>query len=365
MRVSVKSFGAAVAMTALVLVGHAAAQEPSAVAKASGPEKTRLQALIKDATQEGALSYWDAVIQPETNDELSAAFKKRYGLPASFKVNYTLSNTVGLATRVDQELQANKVTIDVTALASLPWVYGHVNHGDVQQYDSPEYAAYSKIFGLGLGKKGYFAFNGSYMFIPMWDTEATKFSGTSWKDVIGAVALGRLSVGDVSKSEAYAATQIGLRKVLGKDYFEAIAKMSPTYLIRSEQIASRLVSGEDLMAFSGMPTRAYQFNQRGGHLKFLMPKEGIVLLPAAMFILKSAPHPAAAKLWVDFILSEEGQGILVQREALISGRDGFTSPLPDYAPPIESLNVIPVDWPSVTIDDMKKVREEWSGIFNR
>ncbi len=347
-------------------LGAVQAQEPPAVAKASGAEKARLQGLIKEAAKEGAITYWDAVIQTETNDELTAAFKKRYGLPSSFKVNYNLSNTTGLATRVDQELQAGKVTIDVAALASLPWVYGHVAKGDALEYDSPEYAHYTKIFSLGLGKKGYFAFNGSYMFVPMWSTDALKdFKGTSWKDVINAVPAQRMSIGDVSKSEAYAATQIGLRKILGPDYFQAIAKMSPTYLIRSEQIASRLVSGEDLMAFSGMPTRAYQFNERGGQLKFMLPKEGVVLLPAAMWILKPAPHPAAAKLWIDFILSEEGQNILVKREAMMSGRDGFKSPIPDYAPPIESLNIIPIDWPKVTVDDIMKVRDEWSGIFGR
>lgn len=351
-----KWFGA-VALAATMASGLAA----SALAQASSSEK----ALVQQATKEGELSYWDAVIQPETNDALSAAFRKRYGLPASFKVNYTLSNTSGLVTRVDQELQANRVTIDVVDIASLPWVYDHVRKGQVLEYDSPRYAAYGKIFELGLGKKGYFAFNGAYLFVPMWSTDNLKFSGTSWKDVLGAVAEGRMSVGDVSNSEAYAATQIGLRKVLGVDFFKSLAKMKPTYLIRSEQIASRLVSGEDLMAFSGMPTRAYQFNHRGGKLKFMLPKEGVVLLPQAMFILKAAPHPAAAKLWIDFVLSEEGQKILVGHEALISGRTGFKSPIPDYAPPIESLHVIPIDWPSVSTDDLKKIKAEWSQTFGR
>lgn len=323
------------------------------------------KALIQDAIREGELSYWDAVIQPETNDALAAAFRKHYGLPAGFKVNYTLSNTAGLVTRVDQELQASRVTIDLAAIASLPWVYDHVRKGDILEYESPEYGAFTKVFELGLGKKGYFAFNGAYLFVPMWSTDNLKFSGTSWNDALGAVAEGRLSVGDVSKSEAYAATHVGLSKVLGTDYFHSLAKMKPTYLIRSEQIASRLVSGEDLMAFSGMPTRAFQFNQRGGSLKFMLPKEGVVLLTQAMFILKAAPHPAAAKLWVDFVLSEEGQSILVSHEAMISGRNGFKSPIPDYAPPIESLNVIPIDWPSVTTDDMKKIRAEWSETFGR
>ena len=73
-----------------------------------------------------------------------------------------------------------------------------------------------------------------------------------------------------------------------------------------------------------------------------------MLLPQVMFIVKGAPHPNAAKLWIDFMLSEEGQNILVKGEALISGRTGFKSPLPDYAPPVETINVIKADWQSMS-----------------
>jgi len=113
-----------------------------------------------------------------------------------------------------------------------------------------------------------------------------------------------------------------------------------------------------------MPTRAYQYNQKGANLKFIMPAEGVVLLPQTMFILKKAPHPNAAKLWVDFILSEEGQNIVVKGEAMISGREGFKSPLPEYAPPIDNLKLIPVDWKSLSTEELKKIRAEWTAIFN-
>ena len=96
----------------------------------------------------------------------------------------------------------------------------------------------------------------------------------------------------------------------------------------------------------------------------MIPKEGAVLLPQAMFILAKAPHPSAAKLWVDFILSETGQKIMVNKEALMSGRSGFVSPLPEYAPPLDSLNVIKIDWDKITTADMEKARSEWLSIFN-
>jgi iron(III) transport system substrate-binding protein len=355
------------AVAALVTTGTwtaAWAQEPPALQGASPQEKARLSTLIDAAKKEGAITYWDVVIQPETNEALTAEFKKFYGLPGSFQVNYQLSATANLVTRVEQEIAADRVTIDIAAIGSPSWVFERANKGDALEYDSPQYKYFEQSFKAGLGKEKFFAFNGAYLFVPMWDGDKTKFSGKSWKDVLGAVPAGRLTVGDVSKSVAYLATYAGQRKVLDVDYFKKLAEMKPSYLVRSEQIASRIVSGEDLFSFTGMPTRAYQNNQKGATLKFMFPQEGVVLLPQNMFILKKAPHPNAAKLWIDFVLSERGQAILVKGEALISGRAGFKSPLPEYAPPIESLKVIPIDWEKLSTAELQKIRSEWVSIFN-
>jgi len=346
------------------LASASAAEEPPALRGVSAEEKARLTELIDAARKEGSLTYWDVVIQPETNDTLTTAFRKFYGLPSGFQIHYQLSATAPLVTRVEQELNANRVTIDVAAVGSPSWVFERAAAGDALEYDSPQYRFYADVIARGLGRKGVFAFNGAYLFVPMWSSDRIKFEGKSWKDVINAVPPGRISIGDVSKSVAYLATYAGQRKVLDVNYFKAVAAMKPSFLIRSEQIAGRLVTGEDLMAFSGMPTRAYQYNQKGGKLKFMLPNEGSVLLPQSMFILKKAPHPNAAKLWVDFILSEQGQTILVEAEALVSGRTGFKSPLPEYAPGIDSLNLINVDWQGLSSEKLKGLRDEWTGLFN-
>ena len=341
------------------------AAEDSAAVKAA-PEASReaLRKTIAAATKEGDISYWDAVIQPSTNNALAAAFRKHYGLPESFKVSYSLSATGALVTRVDQELSAGRVTIDVVGIASLPWVHEKVRGGHVMQYASPEYPAYKAAFEKGLGLDGYFAFNGAYIFVPMWSTDRMDFKGTSYKDVLGAVPAGRITVGDVGASVTYLATYMAQRDVLGIDFFKKLAAMKPVLALRSELIANQLVTGQYQLAWSGMPTRAYQFNQKGGKLKFLLPKEGVVLLPQAQFITSKAPHPNAAKLWLDFVLSEEGQRIIVNGEAMISGRSGFKSPLPEYAPPIDSLNVIKMDWAKISTADMNKARSEWTEMFN-
>jgi iron(III) transport system substrate-binding protein len=232
------------------------------------------------------------------------------------------------------------------------------------KYHSPEYAKYQQVFDAGLGKDGFFAFNGGYVFVPMWNSENLDFKGKSYKDVIGAVPIGRISHGDVANSTSYLATYMGERSVLPKEFFDKLAAMKPVFFRRSEQLAAGLVTGEQLMTFSGMPTRAYQYNQKGASLKFIIPEEGVLLLPQNTFILDKAPHPNAAKLWIDFVLSEDGQRILTTDEALISGRSGFKSSIPEYSPPIDSLKLIKMDWKATTTQDMIKAKADWIFIYN-
>ncbi|MBO0754172.1 MAG: ABC transporter substrate-binding protein [Bradyrhizobiaceae bacterium] len=356
--------GIAVAAATLVLVaGVSRAEEPSALAGVSAEEQARLAGLIDGARREGSLTYWDAVIQPETNDALTAAFRSYYGLANTFQVHNQLLATAPLVTRLEQEIGAGRLTVDVAAVGYPSWVFERAAAGDVLRYDSPQYRYYADVMARGLGRQGFFAFNGAYLFVPMWNADRIQFNGNSWRDVINAVPAGRISTGDVAKSAAYLATYAGQRKILDIDYFKAVAAMKPSFLIRSEQVAGRLVTGEDLMAFSGMPTRAYQYNQKGARLRFMLPQEGAVLLPQNMFILARAPHPNAAKLWVDFILSEPGQSILVRSEAMVSGRSGFKSPLPGYAPGIDGLRLVNIDWQALTEEKLRALREEWSSVF--
>lgn len=354
----------AAAMVGLAAFTSAVAQEAPALKGASPEEKARLEELIKGAKEEGRLSYWDTVIQPTTNDALVRAFKARYGLPASFQVNYSLVATGDLITRIEQELSAGRVTVDLAAIAAPSWAFEKAKNGSLMEYRSPEYKHYGKIFEAGLGRDGYFAFNGGFVFVPMWNSEEVDFKGKSYKDVIGAVPAGRINHGDVANSTSYLATYVGQRQVLPEDFFVKLAAMKPVFLRRSEQIAGNLLTGEQVIAFSGMPTRAYQLNQKGAKVKFIFPEEGVVMMPQSTFILAKAPRPNAAKLFMDFILSEEGQTILAKEEALISGRSGFKSPIPDYSPSIESLKLIPVDWQNISAQDLTKAKQDWQKIFN-
>src|SRR4051812_29044796 len=118
----------------LLMSGPAWAQEPPAMANATGVEKERVKALIEQAKKEGSVTYIDALITPKTHDQLTEAFKKQYGLPASFKVGNTYMAPSGIITKLEQELRAGRLSFDVGAVASPAWVAARAAEGHIAKY---------------------------------------------------------------------------------------------------------------------------------------------------------------------------------------------------------------------------------------
>lgn len=355
---------AALGLAALLGPSAAWAQEPPAVANATGAEKERLKGLIEEAKKEGGVTFIDALITPKTHDQLTEAFKKHYGLPASFKVGNTYMAPSGIITKLEQELRAGRVSFDVGAVASPAWVAARAAEGHIAKYDSPEYANYEQAIAQQMGVKGQFVMNAGYTFTLVWNSETTKFEGDSWKDllkIVGTVPDGRVSTSDSAVTDSTLMVFIGQRKYLSLEDWQKLATLKPNFSYKSENALSRLVSGEDLFALYGSAQRYKQFNDRGAKLKAMVPKEGYVVLPQMMWVFAKAPHPAAAKLWFDFMLSQTGQEIFVKNEYTYSARTGFKSPIPGHG--IDEAKAIPMDWLKFTEADLQKAREEWSAIF--
>lgn len=345
------------------MVSGAQAADSPATQGLDATARATLQSLVDGALKEGALNYADTIIQPNTSKELVEAFRKYYGLPDSFQVNFTLLGSAAMVTRIEQEVGANRVTLDVAAVASPAWAFEAHRKGYMLEYESPQYAAYKAAFAAGLGVDGAFAFNGGYSQVPIWNSALVDFHGTTYADIVKAAKPERFSIGDVAHSESQLSTYVGLRQIYQPDFFQEIAKKKPAFIYRSEVSAQRVLTGQDMFALGGGAARVMSADQKGAKLKILYPSEGFTLLPQSTFILKAAPHPNAAKLWLDFVLSDVGQEIICRREALISGRTGFKSPVPGIVPEFGAIKVIKVDWRHMTPDRLKQYRVEWEKIF--
>src|SRR5581483_4835376 len=76
--------------------------------------------------------------------------------------------------------------------------------------------------------------------------------------------------------------------------------------------------------------------------------------PNAIGVAKRAPHPHAAMLFVDFMLSKEGQEIIKERNRVPSS-NAVDSPLNKF--PYQMID------PVITLDEATKWEKLWSDLF--
>lgn len=352
--------GAAVLLGCWVIVIGVAAR----AAPVSPSDRERIRA----AAQEGELNWLDCVAGSDTARVLADRFRREYGLPASFRVNHTLQSSAGLAAVISEEVRAGRVTYDVVTCATPGLFYELLRQGALMRYESPEYRFYNVSRRAGLSEEpGYWVSPWAYTFVIAWNPRFVQDEFRSWRDVLKPAYRGRIVMADPMRSLTYLDSYIGLRKVLDERFFQQLAELQPFFLVRSEDIMSRVVSGEYPIAFWGMPTRAYQAARRGVEIRVAYPQEGAVLLGSPWVIMARAPHPNAAKLWIDFIYGKIGHQMYIINEALSTGRDDMPVPsqLRRFTPPLSEIRSIPMEWRQMTETMRSQAREEFRRLFRR
>jgi iron(III) transport system substrate-binding protein len=324
--------------------------------------------MIAAAVKEGELSWLDAIVVPSSAKVIAEAFKKEYGLPDSFKVNHERLGTGPLSTRVAEEVKANRITIDIFA-AAVPTLYADLKeYGALLRYDSPEYTNYTRARKVGLFfDPGYYQSAVAYVFAPITNPKLYPKKIGSWYDLLAQDLKGeKISFPPVSTGGSPLYTYIGWRKILPKSYFADLYKQKVVYDRGSSVDATQqLTQGQVFVALTN-PFRIMQTAaQTGIDLAAHFPKEGVALLGQPYGILAKAPHPNAAKLFIDFLFGEKGMKLYIDLEGVIAIRDGMKVPekIKKYSPPLEELNVIPMDWKSIDSRAATQYQEEFKEIF--
>ena len=72
----------------------------------------------------------------------------------------------------------------------------------------------------------------------------------------------------------------------------------------------KVSSGEHLLGYNVLGSYALVRAKKDPALGVVLPKDYTLVLSRVMFIGKQAKNPNAAKLWVDYILSQRGQKLI-------------------------------------------------------
>jgi iron(III) transport system substrate-binding protein len=148
-----------------------------------------------------------------------------------------------------------------------------------------------------------------------------------WPELLQGRWTGKLGLKDAQTAGSAYAQYYFLREKYGVDFWEQLAARRPRIYKTEEELLDALVAGDIQVAAGAMGyTIGSYARQHPGTVGTVWPTDGVPLVIGPVAILSRGPHPNAAKLFVDYCLSQEGQVAL--RDLL-----GAYSPQPDVAPP--------------------------------
>ena len=258
--------------------------------------------LIEAARKEGKLVFYTANFT-EVEQEVIKAFNKRFPF---VRVEMVRAPGGQLITRVKTEAAAGKLSADV------------IDHSDrglmlemadlFQDYAPPNAADYlpEVLVSPKLWPRNTIGWSIAY------NKELVKNPPKSWQDLTKP-EYGNGMIGQViAPSGGTTWTRILFeRKVLGEDYWAKQAQTKPVLYPSGAPASDALVRGEVSIA-PLLYNIVWTKKRDGAPLEIFFPPEGVPVNPYASGIPKTAANPNAAKLFLNWCLSAEGQTFMIK-----------------------------------------------------
>jgi iron(III) transport system substrate-binding protein len=317
--------------------------------------------MIEGAKNEGKLVIYTGV-ERTAAQAMVEAFHKKYPFIDAQQVRASSSK---LATRLDAEIEANRVGGDVFEYSLLYLTTDLKKRGEILQYNSPEYAAYPKSYA----DPSYWAATGLSSIIILLNTKRVGADNVpkSWWDLTKPYWRNKLTIDnlEVSGTGYDWLVEIVNDQRLGWKFIEELGKNKPALERGHAGMAQKVAAGEYFGAIEMSDFHLQGLRNASATVPLLgvWPSEGVPQEPWTAGILKRAQHPNAAKLYLDFLLSQEGQTLYVREMGWTSARKDVESPgFKEMPKDIKTLE------PGMSADEMLKVRdsyvEKWKQLWN-
>jgi iron(III) transport system substrate-binding protein len=295
-----------------------------AMSLAAGHASAADQAIIDAAKAEGRLVIYTGV-ERAAAQALVNAFEKKYPFISAEAVRASSSK---IATRLDAEIEADRVQGDVFEFSLLYLTTSLRKRGEILKYDSPDYAHYPAAYA----DPGYWAATGVSSIIILLNTRKVDEPNfpQSWWDLTKPYWKNKLTIDNLEVSGTgynWLIAIVGDGR-LGWKFIEELGRNRPVLERGHAGMAQKVAAGEYAAAveMADFHLKNIRAAAPSVPVRGVWPREGVPREPWTAGILKRAPHPNAAKLYLDFLLSPEGQAIYVKLMGWSSARSDVPAP---------------------------------------
>lgn len=330
-------------LIALLAIACGPAAAPGATA---APGKAETKAEAKPAAPAAAKAEAKPAEKAAAADELYEAAKKEgtvvvYGLGGApfepiekaFEARYPGVDVQGQDQRgretrekIIAEQAARRVIVDV-ASAGGDTTFELAQGGFVESYKSPQV---QYLIPDAVDPRGYMSPRTINVYGMVINTNVIKAADEpkKWADLADPKYRGVIAMQDPRGSGSGGTILSGLIKIYGEDFIRKLGTQNIFIGSDNAQILTDVGRGEYGITITSSARNAIDAMRKGAPLKVIKPEEGVGYTPISVSLVKNAPHPNAGKLFIDWILSEEGQKTVAETGDTPS-RVGVASKFPE------------------------------------
>lgn len=274
-----------------------------------GGDTAAFDELIAAAQAEGEVVFYTA-FSNDVMDQLAQGFEDKYGIT----VSYQRSTSGETKARVEEELAAGRLATDVIRLSSDPlWHDKMIDYlAEPDPARSPALQAVPAELRHGTWTETDQAY---YGFVYNTDELAASDVPTDVRDIVNLEgASGRLGTAHPATSNTYATWHTVLYDEWGQDEYEQfwttfVKDLNGVLSDSSAPLVASVAAGELLIIGPTNYGQMSDLKAQGApvEMAYIDP---VLRVPGAVYTFKDAPHPNAAVLFIDWLLSEDGQTII-------------------------------------------------------
>ena len=280
--------------------GASSAASVSPLFPPTAPSKAKWASVIAKAKKEGSVTIYSAQA-PTSLADLATAFKAKYGIEV--KVNRQVDSV--MVQQITAEQGSGKPVADLWVQASKNYTLGAVTNKWITAPIGPNF--YAKGFNrktlLGPGPTAIVA---AAVLGMGWNTRLYPQGIKDIPDFLDPKLTGKIGVPQPT-SASFIDWYLWLEEIYGPTILNKLAAQKPKIYLSSLTMMQAVISGE-ITASPFVPGVALDQKKIGAPIDFKLANKGKAWnAPFWGMILKNAPHPNAAQLLDDFIVTKEGQ----------------------------------------------------------
>lgn len=294
--------------------------------------------------------------QPNTDAQQTIdAFKAKF---PKVDISFVRDGTPRVMAKLQAEFAAGQPQADVLLIADSVTMEGLKRDKRFLAHSSADVSAYP----AALHDKDRMWFSTKLITTGIVYNTRASMKPTSWLDLAKPEAKGQVAMPSPLASGAALIHTVTLTSNLasGWDFYEQLQKNGALAAGGNGDILRQVATGEKMygMIVDFMPIRE---KAKGAPVEFVAPSEGLSAVTEPVAILSTTRNPEAAKAFVDFLLSREGQE-LARRQGYIPAHPAVAPP--DGFPARQALKLMTFD-PVAALAAEAQSRKRFADIFGQ